>query len=103
MTTDDTTRRPRGEGSIYERKDGRWVASMRDPVTGKRRSGYASSEAGAYAKLRKMTGRQKLCDVHSDCRYAWLPNTSERPATPVTSAKPRGEGSHSNERIEEAR
>lgn len=57
MTSNESTRRPRGEGSIYQRTDGRWVASMRDPVTGRRRSGYASTEAGAYAKLRKMTGR----------------------------------------------
>jgi integrase len=79
ISDSDEAKRPRGEGSIYERKDGRWVAAMRDPVTGKRRYGYAPTQAGAYAKLRKMTGRsdrgEPMLDARAKFRQyadAWL-------------------------------
>ena len=46
--------RANGEGSVYERKDGRWVAAVRDPATGKRRAAYCRSEAEAKRALRRM-------------------------------------------------
>lgn len=44
-----------GEGSVYRRKDGRWVASLR--LNGVRRTVYARSEREARAKLRELQGQ----------------------------------------------
>lgn len=49
--------RANGEGSVYQRKDGRWVAAVKDPQTGKRRTAYASTEKVAEKKLREMLTR----------------------------------------------
>lgn len=46
------TRRGAGEGSIYQRKDGRWCAAYTAP-TGKRKYMYAATRRDAQAKLRK--------------------------------------------------
>lgn len=51
------TKRENGEGSVYERKDGRWVASVRDRATGKRRSAYCPDEDSARKALRRMVTR----------------------------------------------
>ena len=40
------------DGSVYERSDGRWVASVR--IDGKRISRYASTEIEAFKKLEKL-------------------------------------------------
>jgi len=45
------SRRGNGEGSIYQRKDGRWVASIR-LEGGRRRTYYAATEKAALKKLR---------------------------------------------------
>lgn len=53
-----TARRGRGEGSIYQRTDGRWVAVLNlGWVEGKRRRkvAYAKTRAGAKTKLAKLT------------------------------------------------
>lgn len=44
-----------GEGSVYRRNDGRWVASLRH--AGVRRSVYARSEREARARLRELHGQ----------------------------------------------
>lgn len=44
--------RAKGEGSVYQRKDGRWVATVYDD-TGKLRILYARTEKDALAKKRK--------------------------------------------------
>lgn len=49
-----------GEGSVYQRKDGRWVASAYLPVVGagpKRVYAYAKTRAEANAKLRDLVDR----------------------------------------------
>jgi len=52
------TMRANGEGSVYQRGDGRWVASVLDPQTGKRRSTYASTEKAARKALSGMLTRK---------------------------------------------
>ena len=44
-------RRGNSEGSIYQRKDGRWVAAVTDPRTGRQLYWYAKSRSLAAAKL----------------------------------------------------
>jgi integrase len=49
-----------GEGSVYQRKDGRWVAAVYLPVVGagpKRVSVYAKTRAEANPKLRELVDR----------------------------------------------
>ncbi len=41
----------KGRGSVFQRKDGRWVAQFLVEETGKQKQFYASSEAEAYKKL----------------------------------------------------
>ena len=43
-----------GGGTVYQRKDGRYVASIKDPNTGKRIERYAQNEKEAYKKLEDM-------------------------------------------------
>jgi integrase len=45
-------RREYGEGSVFQRKDGRWIASIR-LENGKKKLIYCKSEKDAYATLRK--------------------------------------------------
>jgi integrase len=45
--------RARGEGSVYRRRDGRWVASLRWP-TGERKYRYARTQQKALAELRDL-------------------------------------------------
>lgn len=52
--------RGRGDGTISPRKDGRWEIRVTDPVTGKRRSAYAKTEAAARRKLREMVTRKEM-------------------------------------------
>src|SRR5581483_365773 len=42
---------PYGGGTVYQRKDGRYVASIKDPDTGKRIQRYAQNEKEANKKL----------------------------------------------------
>lgn len=51
-TTEKKTRRNYGEGSIYQRKDGRWVAKYRDESMSKPRYLYGKTEAEVKRKLR---------------------------------------------------
>src|SRR5690242_17501246 len=46
-------RRSSGEGSVYQRSDGRWTASVH--VGGKRQQVYGRTRAEAVEKLRKLT------------------------------------------------
>ncbi len=41
----------KGRGSVFQRKDGRWVAQLLVEETGKQKQLYANSEADAYKKL----------------------------------------------------
>ncbi len=45
-------RRSKGEGSVYERKDGRWCGQYIDETTGKTRYIYAKTKKEARAKLK---------------------------------------------------
>ena len=61
-TTEKVTKTNRhyGEGSIYQRKDGRWVAKYRDEAMAKPQYLYGSTEAEVRRKLRdwkKQTAR----------------------------------------------
>lgn len=58
MTQGRQSRGP-GDGTISLRKDGRWEIRVTDPVTGKRRSSYAKTEADARKKLREMVTRKE--------------------------------------------
>lgn len=49
--------RSNGEGSVYRRQDGRWVAAVRDRVTRKRRAAYFATRAEAEKALRRMATR----------------------------------------------
>lgn len=51
-TTEKKTRRNYGEGSIYQRKDGRWVAKCRDESMFKPRYLYGKTETEVKRKLR---------------------------------------------------
>lgn len=55
MTSD--RKRANGEGSIRQRKDGRWEVAVVDPITRNRRSSYTKTEAEAKRALRRMTAR----------------------------------------------
>jgi integrase len=46
-----------GDGSVYQRKDGRWVAAVVDRSTGRKRSAYFATEAKANRALRGMSTR----------------------------------------------
>jgi hypothetical protein len=50
-----SSRRPKGEGSIFQRPDGRWVGRLtyEDPVTGLRKQSQvsATSKQGTSEKL----------------------------------------------------
>ena len=47
-------KRTSGEGSIYQRRDGRWVASLM--VAGRRHTVYAGTRHEAADKLRQLLG-----------------------------------------------
>ncbi len=49
----------KGRGSVFQRKDGRWVAQFIVEETGKIKQLYAASEAKAYEKLDKALLEQK--------------------------------------------
>jgi integrase len=54
------SRNMNGEGSVYQRKDGRWVAAAYVPVVGggvRRRAVYAKSRVEARRKLRELVDR----------------------------------------------
>lgn len=51
--------RANGAGTVYQRKDGRWVAELRDPRTKKRASKYAKTEAEAKDALAEMISNRK--------------------------------------------
>jgi len=45
-------------GSLYRNKAGRWVASVTDPATEKRKVKYARSEAEGRKKLQELKQRR---------------------------------------------
>lgn len=51
------TKRQNGAGSVYQRKDGRWVAQVKDPITGKLKVRYSSTKNKADQLLRDMLQR----------------------------------------------
>lgn len=64
MKGDKKSRRDKGEGSIYERKDrGKWVAQLRKP-NGKRETIYADTKGEARAKLDTLR-RQVAAGMHT--------------------------------------
>jgi len=82
-----------GAGSVFQRKDGRWVAAITDPQTGKRARRYAKSEREASRALRDMQARASdgtpVMDARAPFRsYAawWLDNRAGRNRRPSTLA-----------------
>lgn len=90
----------KGDGSVYQRKDGRWVAELPLPdVDGKRRSKtqYAKTKAGATAKLKEMrrakdknngdlpTGSMRV----SALMERWYTEVAEKTHKPKTAANER--------------
>src|SRR4051812_47809959 len=80
-------RKSNGDGSVYERGDGRWVASLR-LVSGKRISRYCKTRAEANATLQdlrrqhiqgRLTGPTKL--TLKDWVASWMAGLTVRPAT----------------------
>ena len=81
------SRRVNGEGSIIQRKDGRWQASIQ--INGKRKTVYGRTEGQARKKLRELQrqidttgslpnpGNRKLSDLIS----SWLETATLKPAT----------------------
>ena len=61
-------KRANGAGTVYQRKDGRWVASTTDPITGKRVTRYANTRNDALAKLRAMDSRKDAGVPVTDAR-----------------------------------
>lgn len=55
-----------GDGTYSLRKDGRWEVRVFDPITGKRRSAYAKTEAAARKKLREMVTRKESGEIVLD-------------------------------------
>jgi len=83
------TKRENGAGSIYQRKDGRWVAQVKDPITGKLKVRYTSTKNKADVLLRDMLQRMDqgstAADSHqtlSDYLKFWLENRAMRRRAP---------------------
>lgn len=60
MSRDDARRiqkRMNGAGSVYQRKDGRWVAKVWDPAAGKHKMKYTTTRNKAEEQLRAMLVR----------------------------------------------
>lgn len=66
-----------GDGTISQRKDGRWEIRITDPVTGKRRSAYAKTEAAARKKLRQMVVRKETGQTVLDRGISLVDYTEE--------------------------
>ncbi len=66
MQRDSRQVRGPGDGTISQRKDGRWEIRITDPVTGKRRSAYAKTEAAARRRLREMVTRKETGETVLD-------------------------------------
>ncbi len=77
-TTEKVTKTNRhyGEGSVYQRKDGRWVAKYRDEEMAKPQYLYGSTEAEVRRKLRdwkKQTARGlNACVIFRGLRNNWF-------------------------------
>lgn len=78
-------KRSNGSGSYYQRRDGRWVAKVFDPVQGKHVSTYWATENEAEAGLRKMLrrvedGKAPVDTTVSFKQYAeqWITGTGGR-------------------------
>lgn len=85
-------RRGRGEGSIYQRKDGRWVAEASFGYDSegkpKKRTQYAATKEEAQEKLREMQGQTVAVDAGKAKRQTvteylndWLKGHEIRPST----------------------
>lgn len=79
-----TVKRANGEGSVYQRKDGRWMASLRysDPVSGEsvRVALYGKSKTEASRKLREARSRTESGKPARDSARtvgAWLADWRE--------------------------
>lgn len=68
ITAIQKPKRKYGEGSIYQRKDGRWVAKFKGEGMTKPRVVYAKSEPEAKRKLRelKKDAGKRPCRVQKD-------------------------------------
>lgn len=74
----------RAEGSVYQRgKDGRWVATVRDPDTGKARAFYGATRDAAIAhRARALAGEPEPSSVRlGEWLWAWHDGLTLRPST----------------------
>lgn len=83
MSTPGRQVRGRGDGTISQRKDGRFEIRIKDPVTGQRRSAYAKSLVEARRKLREMVKRKEEGETVIDAgvsvgqfAHAWIRDTA---------------------------
>ncbi len=84
-------KRENGAGSIYQRKDGRWVAQIKDPITGKLKVRYAPTKNKADLLLRKMLQRMDHGSPASDSQQTfgdylefWLEKRALRRRSPAS-------------------
>ena len=80
-----------GKGSVFKRSDGRWVAKVFDPRTGKYQMGYESTQNKANERLRTMLNRveSKKSPLDSKVKVAvyaekWLKERAGERRTPST-------------------
>lgn len=74
MAKTKSNRRANGEGSVYQRSDGRWVATYYEP-TGKLKSCYGSTQAEALQKradIRKQVARDEYAPPSKLKTEVWL-------------------------------
>lgn len=80
------------DGSVYQRKDGRWVASVDFGISGgkrHRRTRYAATETAAKSLRRKMLTERDKGRIGDDCTVEqwlthWLDNIAPERASEVT-------------------
>ena len=73
MSEDNKPKQPKprktvySAGTVYQRNDGRWVASIKDPVSGKRIDRYAKKEANTKKEAQRL-----LEDIKFEIRQGTL-------------------------------
>lgn len=91
MATEKSRKRGHHEGSIYQRRDGRWTAAVTVPGTGKRRYVYGATRREVREQLTKlMADIQRGIPVHADKQTvqeyldAWLEHSKRGKVRPTT-------------------
>src|SRR4051812_26885338 len=83
-------RRPNRDGSIYQRKDGRWVAAITVPGTKRRRAKMAKTKSAAQLKLQQLRNKvaNRVLDESeltvAQCLEKWIASLDVAPTTKAT-------------------